>query len=74
MGRNKGKGRGLSAIRKNRPAIPLEWITDKRAAWPLEWWKNPGGIYREWDEEQSFQGASTLTEWKSCLGGTNPSE
>ena len=45
-GEKKGKGRGLPAGRKTRPAIPLQWGSERGGQRPLEWLKTPGGTSR----------------------------
>ena len=74
MGQKSGKGRGLLAGRKTRPASPLKWETERGPPRPPEWQKTPGGIVREWEGELSCQGALTPLEWKSCPGGKRAPE
>ena len=73
MGRNKGKGRGLPAGMKTRPAFPLEWRTERGSMRPPKWRKTPGRIAKEWDRDSSCQGASTPTELKIFPGGDETS-
>ena len=72
MGREEGKGCGLLASGKTRPASPPEWEIKMVPPRPLEWQKTLGRTARECEGGSSCRRASTPPEWKSCLQETKP--